>query len=107
MGFLAGWQPPGLKMVRSGIFFDPAPNAVKARDFEMDVLGDEYTPLWPRGEEWCQELEVYHNPLASRPFDFELLPGAIHRFELDGELVFRSIWEHMVISSVNDLKRKR
>ena len=43
----------------------------------MDVLSDEYAALWPRGEEWCQELEVYHNPLASRPREFELLPGAI------------------------------
>jgi hypothetical protein len=50
MGFLAGWQPRGLKMIRSGIFFDPATNAVKARDFEMDVLSDEYANLWPRGE---------------------------------------------------------
>jgi hypothetical protein len=107
MGFLAGWQPPGLKMIRSGIFFDPTPNAVKATDFAMDVLSDEYRALWPRGEEWCQELEVYHNPLASRPLAFELLPGAIHHFELDGELVFRSIWEHMVIASVNDLRLKR
>lgn len=104
MGFLAGWQPPGLKMIRTGIFFDPAPNAVKARDFEMDVLSDEYAALWPRGEEWCQELEVYHNPLSSRPLAFELLPGAIHYFDLDGELVFRSMWENTVLSSLTDAK---
>jgi hypothetical protein len=78
-------------MIRSGIFFDPAPNAIKAREFEVDVLSDEYAALWPRGEQWCQELEVYHNPPASRPLAFELLPCAIHFFELDGELVFRSI----------------
>lgn len=104
MGFLAGWQPRGLKMTRFGIFFDPAPNAVKARDFEMDILSDEYAALWPRGEEWCQELEVYHNPLASKPLTFDLLPGAIHHFELDGELVFRSMWENTVLSSVKVTK---
>ena len=104
MGFLAGWRPLGLKMVRSGIFFDPAPNAVKARDFKMDILSDEYAALWPRGEQWCQELEVYHNPLASSPLAFDLLPGGIHYFELDGELVFRSMWENTVISSLTDTK---
>ena len=104
MGFLAGWQPPGLKMIRTGIFFDPAPNAVKARDFEMDVLSDQYAALWPRGEEWCQELEVYHNPLASKPLAFDLLPGGVHYFELDGELVFRSMWENTVLSSLTDTK---
>ena len=30
MGFLAGWRPPGLKMIRKGILFNPAPNAVQA-----------------------------------------------------------------------------
>ena len=104
MGFLAGWRPPGLKMIREGIFFDPAPNAVKARDFKMDVLSEEYTALWPGGEQWCQELEVYHNPLASRPLARDLLPGGIHYFELDGELVFRSMWENTVLSSLTDAK---
>ena len=104
MGFLAGRQPPGLKMIRFGIFFDPAPIAVKARDFEMDILSDEYSALWPRGEEWSQELEVYHNPLASNPLAFDLLPGAIDYFELDGDLVFRSIWENTILSSVTVTK---
>jgi hypothetical protein len=102
MGFLAGWQPRGLKMTRTGILFDPAPNAVKGRDFEMDILSEEYAALWPRGEQWCQELEVYHNPLASAPFKRDLLPGAIHYFELEGELVFRSMWENTVLSSITN-----
>lgn len=100
MGFLAGWRPPGLRMIREGIFFDPSPGAMKAKDFKLDILSDEYTALWPRGEQWCQELEVFHNPLASNPIGFDLLPGAIHTFELDGELVFRSIWERTVLSSL-------
>jgi hypothetical protein len=104
MGFLAGWHPPGLKMIREGIFFNPDPHAVQAEDFKLDISSDEYTPLWPRGEQWCQELEVLHNPLASRPLACDLLPGAIHTFELDGELVFRSIWERTVISSLTDPK---
>jgi hypothetical protein len=102
MGFLAGWRPPGLKMIRKGILFNPAPHAVQAEDFKLDILSDEYAALWPRGEQWCQELEVFHNPLASRPLARDLLPGAIHTFELDGELVFRSIWERTVISSLTD-----
>jgi hypothetical protein len=107
MGFLAGWQPPGLKMIRTGILFDPAPNAVEPRDFTMDILSEEYEALWPRGEEWCQELEVYHNPLATAPLEHDLLPGAVHYFELDGELVFRSMWENTVLSSVTDARFPR
>jgi hypothetical protein len=37
MGFLAGWHPPGLKMIRKGILFNPDPHAVQPWDFKMDV----------------------------------------------------------------------
>jgi hypothetical protein len=52
------------------------------------------------GEAWCVELEVYHNPMANVPFDFDLLPGATHWFEWDGEIVCRASWKNLVISSV-------
>jgi hypothetical protein len=32
------------------------------------------------------ELEVFHNPLAARPIPFDLIPGATHWFERDGEI---------------------
>jgi hypothetical protein len=59
------------------------------------------------GEAWCQELEVYHNPLADHPIDFELLPGATHWFEQDGEILCISIWGWSVMSSLTHLRMER
>lgn len=100
MGFLAGWRPPGLKMTRQGILYDRTPGALKPIDFKLDVLSDEYAAMWPDGEHWCQELEVYHNPLATHPIEFDLIPGATHWFERDGEIVCSTIWEHSILASI-------
>jgi hypothetical protein len=103
MGFLAGWRPPGLKMVRYGHLFDRTPGALQSIPFELDVLSYEYEAMWPGGEAWCQELEVYHNPLATHPIHFDLLPGATHWFEKNGEVRCATIWEWTVLSSVTQL----
>ena len=100
MGFLCGWQPQGLTMVRDGILFDRTPGALEPKSFKLDVLSDEYAALWPNGEAWCQELEVFHNPHAKYPLTFDLLPGATHWFERDGDLECLTIWEWFVLSSV-------
>jgi len=105
MGFLAGWRPPGLDMVRRGILFDRTPGAVDAIPFELSVLSSEYEALWPWGEAWCQELEVYHNPLATNPIPFDLIPGATHWFERDGDIECSTIWANSVLSSITDLRK--
>ncbi len=109
MGFLAGWRPPGLSMTRTGILFDRTPGAVDPIDFSLDVLSNEYNEMWPHGEQWCQELEIFHNPMATHPIDFELLPGATHWFEEGGEIVCSTIWKNSVLTFVTrlDLKRPR
>jgi hypothetical protein len=71
------------------------------------VLSDEYAQMWPDGEHWCQELEVYHNPLAKHPIDFDLIPGATHWFERDGEIVCSTIWEHSILASVTHVEIER
>jgi hypothetical protein len=63
--------------------------------------------MWPRGEQSCQELEVFHNPIAAHPIDFELLPGATHWFEDAGEIVCSTIWKNSVLSSVTNLNLKK
>ncbi|NOW44753.1 hypothetical protein FHW96_000899 [Novosphingobium sp. SG751A] len=103
MGFLAGWRPPGLTMVRSGILFDRTPGALEPIDFKLSVASDEYQALWPWGEAWCQELEVFHNPLATHPIRFDLIPGATHWFERDGDIECSTIWANSVLSSVTRL----
>lgn len=100
MGFLAGWRPPGLTMIRRGILFDRSPGALEPIDFELSVASDEYEALWPWGEAWCQELEVFHNPLAKHPIQFDLIPGATHWFERNGDIECNSIWANSVLSSV-------
>jgi hypothetical protein len=104
MGFLAGWRPPGLTMVREGILFDRTPGALEPIDFSLNILTDEYSDLWDGGEAWCQEMEVFHNPMATNPIDFDLLPGATHWFEANGEIVCSTIWKNSVLASITHLR---
>ncbi|HGF4012031.1 hypothetical protein [Burkholderia cenocepacia] len=104
MGFLAGWRPPGLTMVRRGVIFDRTPGALEPIDFELSVASNEYEALWPWGEAWCQELEVFHNPLTTHPIPFDLIPGATHWFERDGEIQCSTIWANSILSSVTHLR---
>jgi hypothetical protein len=104
MGFLAGWRPPGLSMIRRGILFDRTPGALEPIDFELSIDSSEYQALWPWGEAWCQELEVFHNPLATHPIPFDLIPGATHWFERDGDVECSTIWANSVISSITYLR---
>jgi hypothetical protein len=104
MGFLAGWRPPGLTMIRRGILFDRTPDALEPIDFELSVGSAEYQSLWPRGEAWCQELEVFHNPTATNPIPFDLIPGATHWFERNNDIECRTIWANSVLSSVTLLR---
>lgn len=53
---------------------------------------------------WCQELEVFHNPQAANPIPFDLIPGAIHWFERDGDVVCSTIWANSVLASVTYLR---
>lgn len=107
MGFLAGVRPPGLTMVRRGTIYDRTPGALEPIEFEGDILSNEYEALWRNGECWCQELEVFHNPLATNPFPHDLLPGATHWFERHGELVCEAYWENTFMASVTTLKGSR
>ncbi len=104
MGFLAGWRPPGLTMIRRGILFDRTPGALEPIDFELSVGSAEYQSLWPWGEAWCQELEIFHNPQAMHPIPFDLIPGATHWFEHDGDVECSTIWANSVISSITHLR---
>ena len=104
MGYLAGLRPPGLRMERYGLIFDRRPGVLDPIEFRGDILSAEYEALWPGGECWCQELEVYHNPLAAYPISHALFPGASHWFERDGEIVCEAYWENTFLSSVTALK---
>ena len=104
MGYLAGYQYPGLKIIRTGLIYDKTPGALEGIGFDLDITSEEYSALWPNGEEWSTELEIYHNPNALHPFPMELLPLATHWFEHQGEIVCRAHYENTVLSSVTLLK---
>lgn len=91
-------------MIRSGILFDRTPGALEPIDFELSIDSGEYQALWPWGEAWCQELEVFHNPLATRSISFDLLPRATHWFERNGDVQCSTIWANSVISSITHLR---
>ena len=91
-------------MVREGVLFDRTPGALDPKPFKLDILDPAYAAMWPWGEAWCQELEVFHNPLATHPIAFDLLPGATHWFERDGEVVCSTIWEWSVLASITHLR---
>ena len=71
------------------------------------VGSSEYEALWPWGEAWCQELEVFHNPLAAYPIPFDLIPGATHWFERYGEIECNTIWANSVLASITHVRSAR
>lgn len=71
------------------------------------MKNEEYAMMWPRGEQWCQELDVFHNPRAAHSLGLELLPGGTHWFERHGEIVCLTMWKNSVLSSVTNLNVKR
>jgi hypothetical protein len=52
----------------------------------------------------CQELEVFHNPQAAYPIPFDLIPGATHWFEHNGDIECSSIWGNSILASVTHLR---
>ena len=105
MGFLAGWRPPGLSMIRIGKIYDRTPGALEAIPFALSVVSNDYHALWPYGEAWCQELEIYHNPLATHPIPISLVPGATHWFEDNEDLESKSMWDNSVMTSITQVNR--
>ncbi|MCQ1774492.1 hypothetical protein NOI24_24605 [Neorhizobium galegae] len=92
--------PKGLRYIRIGHFFDRTPGALVGVPFCLDITSDEYRALWPQGyEPWSAEMEVFHNPFASHPVSFDLLPEATHWFEQDGEKRCSTIYETSVLWS--------
>lgn len=107
MGFLAGTRLPGISMSRTGLIFDRAPNSLEPIEFCGDILSPAYAALWPEGEQWTQELEVFHNPLADNPFPKDLLPAATHWFVRDGQVRSEAYWEHTFLASTTTVRIDR
>ena len=90
-------------MAREGIIFVRMPETIEPLSFKLNVLSDEYADLCLGGEAWCQELELFHNPIAECPMNFGLMPGATHGIEKGAEIYCSSIWECDVLSSITHI----
>lgn len=80
MGVVAGFAEPDVEYIRFGLRYNSDPKAVMGTPFFENVQSDDYD------EWWTDEVQVFHNPRAERPIDFNALPGAIHHYFEDSEL---------------------
>jgi hypothetical protein len=81
MGVVAGFGGADFRYFRKGFVFDPDPNAATGKPFFVEIDPATY------GEDWGDELQVFHNPRAALPFDPDLLPDATHHHWEDGAIV--------------------
>lgn len=72
MGKLAGLGSKDVRMLRSGVTFDPAPDALRPRQFTVDVDSEDYE------ETWSESVVMFHNPSATIPVDPEAFPSITH-----------------------------
>lgn len=100
VGVSAFGEPPGLRYIRYGKFFDRGEHVLDGIPFCLDVGSDEYRQLWRQGyEPWSAELEVFHNPFARNRFPRDLLPEATHWFEDNGEMQSAAHYENSILWS--------
>ena len=100
VGVSAGAITKGLRYTRIGNFYDRTPGALDGIPFCLDINSKDYRALWPQGyEPWSAELEVFHNPHARYPLPRELIPEAMHWFEIDGEIICEAYYETSILWS--------
>lgn len=104
MATQAGMPPGVVSARRKGCLCDFSPGALKPLRFDLDTRSEEYIKLCGGKEFWCFEMEVFHNPMATFPFAHELLPGARHWYEHDGEIVCTSIFRNQILKSVTEFR---
>jgi len=99
MGKLAGFGDHKVQLVRIGTCYNPDPNATEPNKFMVNVEDNEYK------ESWSQGLEMFHNPKALHPINFDLFPDIVHHNLEDG-LIKSSIPEFHPIQSITSISIK-
>lgn len=92
MGVCAGFAHPDYKYMRMGFKFDPDPNAFMGTPFAVAVDDKDYT------EQWCDELQLFHNPGAKIPVPLDWFPQIAHHNFIDGEHVTMDIKNRVLAS---------
>jgi hypothetical protein len=78
MGSLAGFGSKDVRMLRSGVAYNPDPNAAMPVQYVRNVNSPDYT------ESWTEGLNVFHNPNARYPLDEAFFPHCMnHHFSGD------------------------
>lgn len=85
LGFLTGYRPEGLTMLRAGACYNHEPHATEPLPF-MYVVGEPSAPV----ETWAEGLSMFHNPKALVPVPRELFPNIAHH-SLDERNRMRSV----------------
>lgn len=98
---LAGFAPPDHSYIRFGQTFDPDPDAFVGKPFSIDVTDSSYE------EFWGDELQVFHNPNAKRPLNWEAFPDAVQFGSVDGEMISRDRPGRVLSSATIVLHKKR
>lgn len=73
MGFLKGYRPEHLVLVRGGTCYNHEPHATEPLMFRY-IVGSPSTPE----ETWAEGLSMFHNPKALVPVPEDLFPGIAH-----------------------------
>lgn len=75
MGYLAGFRPDNLGMIRIGSCYNHEPHATEPLPF-VYVVGDPTAPV----ESWAEGLSMFHNPRALVQVPRELFPNITHHW---------------------------
>ncbi|MGB3763018.1 MAG: hypothetical protein WA966_07315 [Ornithinimicrobium sp.] len=94
MGVSAGFGSPDVQLIHSGLAADHDPDAVTPTRFSR-VVGEGYEEAWMTG------MDVFHNPHAAVPLDFDAFPGAAHHVLVPDGTVQSTIPEWHPLSSIN------
>ena len=98
MGVAAGFSIPNCSYSRIGLQLSPGLNGVVGKSFVADVHGQNYK------EFWAQEIQVFHNPNAKHPLQFEAMPSAMHHFIEDDKIQTRGP-DNFIYSSFTMLQK--
>ena len=90
-------------MIRRGILFDRTPGRSSQSTSSCRSAAKNIGPLWPWGKPGARNWRSFHNPQATHPIPFDLIPGATHWFERDGDIECSTIWANSVLASITHL----
>lgn len=95
MGKLAGLGSKDVRMIRTGILFNPDPMALRPTEFAVDVDDPEYE------ESWSDSIVMYHNPNALVPIDPNLFPSITQVWYDEAESSFHGFYQpYDVLASI-------